>query len=51
MDTATASVLVRTDMPNDEYHAERDHISRSTAHRYMGDEEGGAAQLYVDTYG
>lgn len=48
MDTAT--VLVRTDMPNGEYHAEREHISRSTAHRYMGDEDGGIAQWYVDTY-
>ena len=32
----TATVLVRMDMPNGEYHAEREHISRSTAHRYMG---------------
>jgi hypothetical protein len=48
MDTAT--VLVRTDMPNEEYHAERDHISRSTAHRFAG-EDGGPAQWYVETYG
>jgi len=48
--TDTQTVTVRTDMANDEYHSERDHISRSTAHRYCG-EEGGASQLFVDTYG
>lgn len=46
-DTQTS---VRLDMSNDEYHAERLHISRSTAHRYFG-EEGGACQWFVDTYG
>jgi hypothetical protein len=48
--TDTATVLVRTDMTNQDYHAERDHISRSSAHRYAG-EEGGPAQWYVETYG
>jgi hypothetical protein len=48
--TDTQTVTVRTDMSNDEYHGERDHISRSTAHRYFG-EEGGPCQLFVDTYG
>jgi len=48
-DTET-SVTIHMDMPNEVYHAERDHISRSTAHRYRG-VDGGPSQWYVDTYG
>lgn len=38
------------DMSNEEYHSERGHISRSTAHRYVGD-DGGRAQRYQEVYG
>lgn len=54
MSTATAvakdGVIVSTDMPNDEYHNEREHISRSTAHRYRG-VYGGRSQRYQEVYG
>lgn len=48
-DTPT-SVAVHMDMTNEVYHAEKDHISRSTAHRFRG-LDGGPSQWYVDTYG
>ena len=38
------------DISNDAYHGERGHISRSTAHRYIGD-DGGRAQRYAEIYG
>lgn len=47
MDTPTR---VETDLPNSEYHAEKEHISRSTAHRYRG-VVGGRAQRYAEVYG
>lgn len=47
MDTPTAPVIY-TDMANEAYHAERDHISRSTAHRYKGI-AGGRAQRYAES--
>jgi hypothetical protein len=46
MDTPTIS----TTMPNEEYHAEKYHISRSTAHRYRG-VYGGLAQRYSEHLG
>jgi hypothetical protein len=46
LDTRTES-LVSLDMSNEEYHAEREHISRTTAYRYRGD-FGGVAQEYED---
>ena len=46
MDTHTVS----TDMSNEAYHAEKSHISRSTAHRYRG-VAGGRAQRYAEKYG
>jgi len=50
MTTCTDTAIIRTDMTNDAYHAERDHISRSTAHRYRG-RFGGRAQRYAEVYG
>lgn len=44
------SVVVSTDMPNEQYQTEREHISRSTAHRYAG-REGGRAQRFAEVYG
>lgn len=46
-DTLTAPVIY-TDMANEAYHAEREHISRSTAHRYRGI-AGGRAQRYAES--
>ena len=42
--------LISTDMPNEAYHAEKEHISRSTAHRYRG-EKGGRSQRFAEVYG
>lgn len=55
LDTATAidsslGAFHSDDMSNEAYHSERGHISRSTAHRYMGD-DGGRAQRYAEVYG
>lgn len=47
--TETPTTVIRTDLSNEDYHREQEHISRSTAHRYCGD-EGGPCQLFVDTY-
>lgn len=49
LDTPTP-VVVSTDMGNAEYHGEREHISRSSAHRYRG-VYGGRAQRYAEQYG
>jgi hypothetical protein len=46
LSTGTAT-LTSFDMSNDDYHAERQHISRSTAYRYRG-VFGGRAQQYED---
>jgi hypothetical protein len=45
--TTGTATLTSFDMSNDEYHAERQHISRSTAYRYRG-VFGGRAQQYED---
>lgn len=42
--------FIDVDMPNAAYHAEKGHISRSTAHRYMG-AEGGRAQRFAERGG
>jgi hypothetical protein len=44
------TVIVTDDMPNEAYHAERDHISRSTAFRFAGP-YGAVAQQYHDRGG
>lgn len=49
IDTSTAP-HVDVDMPNEAYHAEKGHISRSTAHRYAG-VEGGRAQRFAERGG
>lgn len=46
----SASPHVDTDMPNEAYHSEKGHISRSTAHRYAGI-EGGRAQRFAERGG
>lgn len=43
--TDTSTVQIFADMPNDDYHGERLHVSRSKAHRYRG-VLGGRAQRY-----
>ena len=54
LDTATidssAGPVVSSDMANAAYHGERNHISRSTAHRYIG-ADGGRSQRYAEVYG
>lgn len=47
---SSSGPVVSSDMPNAVYHGERDHISRSSAHRYAG-VEGGRAQRYAEVYG
>jgi hypothetical protein len=49
IDTST-SPHIDVDMPNDAYHGERGHISRSTAHRFAG-VEGGRAQRFAENGG
>jgi hypothetical protein len=48
--TDTTAVVISSDMTNEAYHAERGHISRSTAHRYRG-VLGGRSQRYAEVYG
>lgn len=43
----TTTLLVRSDMSNDEYHGEKTHVSRSEAYRYRGI-LGGRAQQWID---
>lgn len=47
---SSAGPVVSSDMSNAVYHGERDHISRSSAHRYAG-VEGGRSQRYAEVYG
>jgi hypothetical protein len=44
----TATVLVRNDMANGEYHGDKTHISRSEAFRYRG-VGGGRSQRWIDS--
>lgn len=43
--------FIDMDMPNEVYHGEKAHISRSTAHRYADENEGGRAQQYAERGG
>lgn len=47
---SSSQVQIFTDMPNDAYHSERGHRSRSEAARYRG-AMGGRAQRFRDVYG
>jgi hypothetical protein len=50
IDTKNAP-FIDVDMPNEAYHAEKHHISRSTAHRYADDDMGGRSQRYAEQGG
>jgi hypothetical protein len=50
IDTKNAP-FIDVDMPNEAYHAEKRHISRSTAHRYADDDMGGRSQRYAERGG
>ena len=47
---SSSGVVVIHDMTNDDYHGERDHISRSKAHRYRGS-RGGRSQRFEEVEG
>ena len=47
---SSVSPHIDVDMPNEAYHGEKGHISRSTAHRFMG-AEGGRAQRFTERGG
>lgn len=49
VDSSQAPVVMH-DLANDDYHGEKDHISRSKAHRYRGS-LGGRAQWYEEVQG